>query len=86
MSKLILEILMRYIHLFVYLDTAMTERELVESTMERVSWWKCLIPIWCIVDYVGEKKQAGEQIPAQTQAEAAQAADAEKLQAYINQC
>ncbi len=83
MSKLILKILMRYIHLFGYLDTAMTERELVESTMERVSVWKCLIPIWCLIDYVSEKKKADEQSAAQKQAEAAQAA---QLQAYINQC
>ena len=58
----------------------MTERELIESTMERLSWWKCIVVIWCIVDDQIEKQQQRER-ERQEQALAAQ-----QLQNYINQC
>ncbi len=63
--------------MFVYLDTAMTERELIESTMERLTWWKCIILIWCLIDDKLEKDKKKQE---------ALAAEAANLQAYINQC
>ncbi|CAF5103130.1 unnamed protein product, partial [Rotaria magnacalcarata] len=45
-------------HPFICQKRAMTEREFIESTMERWNFWKCFIPIWCVIDHVQEKKKA----------------------------
>jgi hypothetical protein len=57
----------------------MTERELIESTMERFSWWKCIIPIWCAVDAVNSAANKAKE-------QAAAAAATAELEAYKNQC
>ncbi|CAF1262346.1 unnamed protein product [Adineta steineri] len=66
-------------HPFICENEAITERELVESTMERLTWWKCIIALWCILDHEAEKRKKEQQ------ALAAQAAEAASLQAYIEQ-
>ena len=47
--------------------------------MARFSWWKCIIPIWCIADGVAAKKK-------QQQQQAAAAAALAELAAYQDQC
>ncbi|CAF1384827.1 unnamed protein product, partial [Rotaria sordida] len=68
-------------HPFICQKKAITEKELIENTMERLSFLKCLIIIWCIIDITKqknkEKKEKYEAMLAQQQAE--------QLQAYINQ-
>lgn len=63
---------------FVIKENAVTERELVESTMERWNFWKCLILVWCIVDHIQEKKRKEKEREALIQAQL--------LQEYLNQC
>lgn len=48
--------------------------------MERITWWKCIILLWCLLDDAGEKasKEAKET--------ATKAAIAAEIQNYINQC
>jgi hypothetical protein len=68
-----------YEQCFVDLATAMTEKELDEIAMDRVSWLKCLIPIWCITEAIIENTEQEKQ-------KAAEAAAAAELQNYISQC
>ncbi|CAF4954544.1 unnamed protein product, partial [Rotaria sp. Silwood1] len=68
-------------HPFICQKKAMTEKELVESTMERLNFLKCIIIIWCIIDHKKQKdkenKEALEAVLALNQAL--------QLQIYVNQ-
>ncbi|CAF4047142.1 unnamed protein product [Rotaria magnacalcarata] len=68
-------------HPFICQKRAMTEREFIESTMERWNFWKCFIPIWCVIDHVQEKKKAEKK----RQQALLAAAQAQELQDYLNQ-
>jgi hypothetical protein len=62
----------------------MTDEEVEETSVERVSVWKCfIIVIWCIVDDVQEtakkKKEAAD-------AATAKAIEVAELQAYVGKC
>ena len=54
----------------------MTEKELIENTIERLTWWKCIILIWCIVDDQVKKRKEKEALEAQKA----------EIQAYVSQC
>jgi len=55
----------------------MTEKELDESSMERATWWKCIINvIWCISEDVVDSNNKKKEADAQ----------AAEVQTYISQC
>lgn len=72
-----------FIFYFIDLDRAITEKELIETTMERLTWWKCIIPVWCLVDDAQEGVEEQKKKNAETQKENAKKAEE---QAFIDQC
>ncbi len=57
-----------------------------ENAMQRVSWWKCIIPIWCIIDYVQESNEQKKKEDDAAAAAATAASAATELQSYLDQC
>ncbi|CAF3169906.1 unnamed protein product [Rotaria sp. Silwood2] len=68
-------------HPFICQKKAITEKELIESTMERLNFLKCIIIIWCIIDIKKEKEKAHK---AAMEAMLA-AHQTVQLQLYVNQ-
>ncbi|CAF1092020.1 unnamed protein product [Adineta ricciae] len=62
-------------HPFICESTALTAKELIENTIERLTWWKCVILIWCIIDDQVKKKKEKEALEAQKA----------EIQAYVSQ-
>jgi hypothetical protein len=77
MSKLIIKIYFAINIFFINLDTAMTEKELDESSMERAAWWECIINVvLCISEDVADSNNKQKEAAAQ----------AAEVQTYISQC